>query len=117
LFVKSLEAALTQFQALLAELSDTPQAQLTLANRDLDTGAKVRPGAYRLTDRAYAQLLHKVTRTPGLPVPSGLRRDILEYYSNPEAPISTKKNRKAWNDVLAELDDLKLRTSADIPAR
>lgn len=116
LFVKSLDAALTQFQELLTELSHTP-GQLTLANRDLDTGAKVRPGAYRLTDWTYAQLLHKVAETPGLPIPSGLRRDILTYYADPEAPISTKKNRKAWENVLAQLEYLKLEAPADILAR
>lgn len=114
LFVKSLDTAATQFQELLAELSHTPQVQLTLANRDLDTGAKVRPGAYRLTDRAYAQLLHKVTETPGLPIPSGLRQDILAYYADPNAPISTKKNGKAWKQVLAELEYLKLEAPAEV---
>jgi hypothetical protein len=103
LFVKSLNVALTQFQTLLAELSENPSNELALANRDLDTGSKVRPGAYKLTDRAYASLLHKVTARPGLPIPSALRENILAYYADPEAPISTKRNRKAWNKVLAQL--------------
>ena len=103
LFVKSLNVALTQFQTLLAELSENPSNELALANRDLDTGPKVRPGAYKLTDRAYASLLHKVTARPGLPIPSALRENILAYYADPEAPISTKRNRKAWNKVLARL--------------
>ena len=59
--MESLNVALTQFQASLAELSKSPSSELTLANRDLDTGSKVRPGAYRFTDRAYAELLRKVT--------------------------------------------------------
>lgn len=113
LFVKSLDVAQKHFQELLTELSDAPQGKLTLANRDLDTGAKVRPGAYKLTDQTYAQLLHKVTETPGLPIPSGLREDILAYYADPEAPISTKKNRKAWKNVLADLEYLKLQAPAD----
>jgi hypothetical protein len=117
LFVKSLDAAVTQFQDLLAELSRSSQGQLTLANRDLDTGAKVRPGAYRLTDRAYAQLLRKVTENPGLPIPAGLRQDILAYYADPDAPISTKKNRKAWKNVLARLEHLKLQAPSDIVQR
>ena len=107
LFVKSLNLAVTQFQTLLAELSKSPSSELALANRDLDTGSKVRPGAYRLTDRAYAELLHKVTAKPGLPIPPALREDILAYYADPEAPISTKRNRKAWKKVLAQLELLK----------
>jgi hypothetical protein len=114
LFVKSLDDARTQFQESLTELSHTPRGELTLANRDLDTGAKVRPGAYRLTDRTYARLLHKVTENTGLPIPSGLRQDILTYYADPEAPISTKQNRKEWQNVLAQLEYLKLQAPADI---
>jgi hypothetical protein len=112
-FVKSLDAAVTQYQALLAELSTSPSGELTLANRDLDTGSKVRPGAYRLTDRAYAELLHKVTTKPGLPIPPALREDILAYYADPEAPISTKRNRKAWKKVLAQLEVLEHPAAAD----
>jgi hypothetical protein len=107
LFVKSFNVALSQFQAVLAELSKSPSSELALANRDLDTGSKVRPGAYRLTDRTYAELLHEVTEKPGLPIPPALREDILAYYADPDAPISTKKNRKAWKKVPAQLEFLK----------
>lgn len=113
LFVKSLNVAVTQFQALLEELSKRPLSELTLDNRDLDTGSKVKPGVYRLTDRAYAELLDKATAKPGLPIPPALREDILAYYANPEAPISTKRNRKAWKKVLAQLEFLKNPETAD----
>ena len=104
LFVKSLNIALSRFQDVLAELSKDRASELALANRDLDTGSRVRPGAYKLTDRAYAQLLHKVTEQPGLPIPAGLREDILAYYADPAAPIATKRNGKAWRRVLAQLE-------------
>ena len=113
LFVKSLNVAVTQFQVLLEELSKRPSSELALANRDLDTGFKVRPGAYLLTDRAYAELLHKVTAKPGLPIPPALREDILAYYADPEAPINTKRNRKAWQKVLAQLEFLENPATAD----
>jgi len=38
--------------------------QHPLPNRDLDTGKVVQPGGYPLTDDTYADLLHKLTRTP-----------------------------------------------------
>ena len=113
LFVESLNVALTQFQASLAELSKSPSSELTLANRDLDTGSKVRPGAYRLTDRAYAELLRKVTARPGLQIPPALREDILAYYADPEVPTTTKRNSKAWKKVLAQLEFLKNPATAD----
>ena len=113
LFVKSLNSALTRFQELLTELSKCPSSELALANRDLDTGFRVRPGAYELTDRAYAKLLHKVTQKPGLPIPRRLREDVLAYYADPAAPISTKRNGRAWRKVLAQLELLEHQATAD----
>ena len=113
LFVRSLNIALSRFQDLLAELSKDPSGELALANRDLDTGSKVKPGAYKLTDRTYAELLHKVTEKPGLPIPAGLREDILAYYADPTAPITTKRNGKAWRKVLEQLKLLEHGATAD----
>lgn len=113
LFVKSLNVALARFQDLLAGLAKNSSGEMALANLDLDTGARVRPGAYRLTDRAYAELLQKVTETGGPPIPAGLREDILAYYADPAAPISTKRNPKAWMKVLAQLEDLEQKATAD----
>jgi hypothetical protein len=107
LFVKSLNNALEIFRDLLDELSMSPSDDLVLVNRDLDTGNLVKPGAYELTDQTYSELLQKITAQPGLPVPPGLRENILAYYSDPNAPISTKKNRKAWERVRSELDILR----------
>jgi hypothetical protein len=103
LFVESLDHALSRFEVLLSDLANN---QMPLADRDLDTGLKVRPGGYKLTDRTYAELLHRLVQTPGVSIPPDLRRDILAYYSDPAAPISTKHNPKAWMRVLAELNTL-----------
>ena len=113
-FVKSLDVAVTQYQTLLTELSKSPSAELVLANRDLDTGYKVRPGAYRLTDRAYAELLHKVTAKPGLPIPAALREDMhgntMRTRMRPSVPNGIAK---AWKKVLAQLELLKNPATAD----
>jgi hypothetical protein len=107
LFVKSLNNAVEIYRDLLTRLSRNPASDLGLVNRDLDTGNLVKPGAYELTDQTYAQLLQKITAQPRLPVPPGLRENILAYYSDPNAPISTKKNLKAWERVQAELGILR----------
>jgi hypothetical protein len=67
-----------------------------LPNRDLDTGKRVLPGGYPLTDQTYVKLLARVTRDPTHAVPEGLRQDILDYYADPDAPISTKRDKKTW---------------------
>jgi hypothetical protein len=112
LFVKSLDDAAARYGELLAGFSTSASGELVLANLDLDTGAKVVPGAYRLTDVTYAKLLHKVTQEPAAPIPPALREDILAYYSDPAAPISTKRNVQAWKQVLADLTVLKQRPSS-----
>jgi hypothetical protein len=74
-----------------------------LPNRDLDTGLKVKPGGYPLTDSTYAKLLDRLTRTPTQAIPPGIRRDVEAYYADPNAPIATKKDPRAWKKVQDEL--------------
>jgi hypothetical protein len=77
-----------------------------LPNRDLDTGRVVAPGGYSLTDSTYADLLHRLTRQPARPIPPGIKQDILAYYANPNAPITTKQNPAQWAQVQADLATL-----------
>ncbi len=64
------------------------------------------PGGYSLTDRTYAQLLARITKVPMEPIPAGLKQDILAYYADPAAPISTKKKPKEWAAVQEQLQVL-----------
>ena len=81
-------------------------------NRDLDTGAKVLPGAYRLTDETYASLLHRLTREATNLVPAAVKQDIAAYYADPDAPPSTKNEPARWAEVQADL-----KTLAGMPVR
>jgi len=83
-----------------------------MPNRDLDTGQVVRPGGYRLTDETYAALLHRLTRDPNQPIPPGIKSDLQAYYSDANAPISTKRHHRAWSKVQADL-----KTLAAMPTR
>ncbi len=74
-----------------------------LQNRDLDTGAPVRPGGYRLTDQTYAGLLHRLVQHPGDPIPPGIEAEIQTYYADPNAPIVTKQDPARWAIVQADL--------------
>ncbi len=78
-----------------------------LLNRDLDTGYPVRPSGYRLTDDTYATLLHRLTLTPTTPIPPGIKRDILAYYTNLDLPFATKKDPAAWAAVQQNLATLR----------
>lgn len=112
LYVRSVNDTMSQFRDVLQKLYQQPDAPIVLANRDLDTGNLVRPGSYALTDETYAVLLQKITAKPDRHVPFGIRRDLLAFYADPNAPIVTKRNQKAWSKVqddLATLREMPLR--------
>jgi hypothetical protein len=94
-------------EALSVAVNRLGKTHQTLANRDLDTGAPVRPGTYRLTDETYAKLVTLLVADPKHTVPPGLKADILNYYADPKAPIRTKKDPQAWARVQAGLATLK----------
>ena len=75
-----------------------------ISNRDLDTGVVVKPGGYPLTDRTYAKLLAELTKHPASPVPLQLKHDIETFYSDPLAPITTKKDPKQWARIQTNLE-------------
>jgi hypothetical protein len=104
-----------QSTSFLRQLLGNLDTTLSLPDRDLDTGDRVRPGGYSLTDETYAKLLDEITRsaTPG--VPETLKQNLLNYYSDPNAPITTKKDSKKWDRVQRELAGLrKLSTRPDV---
>ncbi|MGH9727043.1 MAG: zinc dependent phospholipase C family protein [Candidatus Acidiferrales bacterium] len=113
LFIDSVDRTVDAYDGLLKILLANPQAVLTLPNRDLDTGEKVKPGGYRLTDNTYAQLVAHLTSDPDRAIPRQLRDDILDYYSDPNAPIATKKNARAWKRLTSQLQVLKQMKTRD----
>ena len=100
LYIKSLNRSIKTLRRVLA---DFDHIGLYLANRDLDTGAFVKPGGYQLTDQTYAKLLAMITAKPDNVVPTQLKADLIAYYADPDAPIITKKNPEEWAKVQANL--------------
>jgi hypothetical protein len=108
LYMASFNDTLNRFRALLLAQKE---GLLQLPNNNLDTGAVTGGGTYRLTDKTYAQLLDK---TNGKPVSDALRRDLLSFYANLEKPFATKRNSKAWHELILELNALKSTSVAGI---
>ena len=102
-YVRSVDHTMAAFREILKNLQDQPAPTPKLENSDLDTGNPVRPGAYALTDKTYAELLKKLARDPERRLPPGLRQDISKYYSDPNAPIVTRRDRHAWAELQSEL--------------
>ena len=109
LYVHSLNQTAAQLRTLLAHFTDLAA---NLPNRDLDTGADVLPGTYRLTDQTYATLLADVTRPPTRAIPSTLKHDLLAYYADPVHVPTTQSNPKAWAKVQSNLKILATLPSA-----
>jgi hypothetical protein len=101
--------------ALAAAVERLGRSHQSLANRDLDTGAPVQPGSYRLTDDTYAKLLHRLVADPRHTIPPGLKSDITHYYADPDAPIHTKNNPAQWAQVQSELQTLQSMPVSDQP--
>jgi hypothetical protein len=74
-----------------------------LPNRDLDTGVVVKPGGYPLTDSTYADLLRHLAQQPTVPIPPAIKEDVQAFYSNMDAPFTTKKDPQRWAQVQADL--------------
>lgn len=104
LYVSSVNRTVDALRERTRALGEGPQTE---PNRDLDTGAPVRPGGYRLTDETYAKLLARVVANPAQALPAGLKQNIQEYYADPDAPISTKKDAGQWAKVQRGLAVLK----------
>ena len=101
LYMHSFNETLKDYRRLLVAQRE---GRLQLPNENFDTGELTEPTAYPFTDQTYARLLAKVSAKP---ISDTLRSDILEFYADLGAPFATKKDPKAWQDVLDELDKLK----------
>jgi hypothetical protein len=103
IFMASFNAAIDRYRELLSELK---AGGLELPNENFDTGELTKAGQYKLTDAAYAKLLDKLADHYEEMSPE-LRGDMLAFYNDLDAPISTKTNDKEWTRLLKELDELK----------
>jgi len=104
MFRASFNAALDQYQHLL---DDERVGRLDLRDRNFDTGAPTKAGAYFMADQAYARLVDDLAKDHFQVISLEMKSDILAYYRDPGAPIVTKKDAKAWVRLNHELDELK----------
>jgi hypothetical protein len=111
LFMHSFNETVDRYRALLLAQAE---GRLQLPNDNFDTGGTTEPAAYRLTDETYAKLLE---RTSGKPISNPLRQDIISYYSDLEKPFATKRNSKAWHELIKELEALKSTPIAGVVTR
>lgn len=104
IYIASVDHTLDNYRDLLKEVS---AQELHLPNTDFDTGKTTYAGEYDLSDKSYARLLDQLAHNNFQQITPELRENILGFYRDPKAPVSTKKNSQAWEKTLSELDKLK----------
>jgi hypothetical protein len=110
LYIASVDRTVENYTKLL---HGAAAGNVQLANTDFDTGRDTHAGEYVLTDDAYAHLLDQLAGHNFGQTTADLRANILEFYSDPNAPIVTKKKPAAWQKTTEELE--KLRALPDSP--
>jgi len=112
MYIKSINVTVDRYRAFLEQ---TRANSLQLPNVDFDTGQETKAAEYSLTDDTYAKLLSRLSEHKFNGVTPDLRDNILHFYSDLSAPISTKKDTVKWQNVLTELDQLKAVTPLSAP--
>jgi hypothetical protein len=102
LYMAGFNASIDRYRALLAAVGG---GRLTLPNDNIDVGEVTDAGTYRLTDGAYAKLLHRL-EGHYVDMPQDLRSDILAFYRDLSLPIATKADAGDWARLQAELSHL-----------
>ena len=111
LFMASFNDAITEYQ----RLDKTLQAQghVELVNDNFDTGTVTRPGEYPLADQTYADLVDRLAKDHFAQVSPQLRGAILAFFNDQNAARAFQKNKKQWERVAREVDDLKATSVAE----
>jgi hypothetical protein len=102
LYMVGFNATIDDYRKLLAGVG---KGNLVLPNDNFDLGEATKAGRYKLTDAAYAKLLHKL-HGHYADIPPELRQDILSFYGDLSLPISTKTDSNGWATLQNELSHL-----------
>jgi hypothetical protein len=94
LFESSFNGVLERYHSLLG---DVRANRLRLANDNFDTGKLTKLGDYKLADETYAELLEKLSKSKS-GVSSDLRKDILAFYGDAEAPEKARAELQSLKD-------------------
>ena len=113
LYIKSINTTVDQYHVFLEQVRTNT---LVLPNCDFDSGVPTKAAEYSLTDDAYAKLLSQLSERKFDRTSPELRDNILQFYSDLSLPIETKKDNGDWQNVLTELDQLRLVTPVPIVA-
>lgn len=113
MFQESFNATMDHYRQLLEAVGE---GRLQLPNDNFDVGEVTPPGKYRLNDDTHAELLRRLAEQNFTDTPREIRTELLEFYADPNAPNATKRKRKVWSKVEADLQQLKAAAPARVAA-
>ena len=105
LFIESFDTVLVNCASSMKTLSS---GNINFANIDFDTGGETAPGEYKLADVNYKNLLLRLNEKKFDRLSAGLKQNILMFYSNLNATITTKKGEKEQEKINRALAELKI---------
>jgi hypothetical protein len=108
LFMDSFNTTVDRDRSLLAA-ERTRADQFTDLN--LDVGKVTTAGMYKMSDDTYAKLLKELSKHQFAAMLPELREDILAFYKNEDAPISTKRHHRDWAKLQQQLATLRSGTT------
>jgi predicted ATPase len=111
LFTRSFERSSAQYRAAVVAAKVNA---LHLDNKNYDVGVITPAGVYRLADDTHAYWLNLLAQKNFRTVIAPISDDLLNYYSNLNAPLHTKKHARDWKRLLAQLDELRSHTQASL---
>jgi hypothetical protein len=114
LFVASFSNALQDYVQLAKQQRTAGQADLR--NDNIDTGTVTGPGQYPLADKTYADLLDRLQKNDFASVSPEVRKMLLAYYADLNAPFATKKDKKEWAKLVRNVNQLKESHPTEEPA-
>lgn len=112
IFMHSFNVIVTRFDD---RLDAVAKSRLTLPDINFDTGALSQPAVYTRADDTYAILIEKLAKKNFAGLDEGLKTRVLGYYTNLQLPFSTKKDKKKWKRLEADLS--RLREVVPVPAQ
>jgi hypothetical protein len=113
LYIASVNHTVENYKQLLGQEG---KKDLHLTNTDFDTGRVTHAGEYVLSDQTYARLLDQLAHHNFDQITPDLRDNILAFYGDPTAPITTKKKPKEWQKTQEELQRLRALSILEKPA-
>jgi hypothetical protein len=97
-------------------ISDLGERRWNGENINFDVGAVTHAGQYKMQDETYAYWLDMLAKSAFQDIKPDVAADILNYYSDLNAPIETKKQAKQWKRLLHELGELRQRAEKPLNA-